>query len=375
MVSSEVRPGLLIISTSILALLMCNLGYEAHYFSFWNHSFKLNIGALSVDKSLLAIVNEGLMAIFFLLITIEIRYAFLYGFLNNRKYMMLPLAGALGGIVAPALIYILFNYQGEELIGWAIPVATDVAFSLACLMLLGSRFSPKLRIFLLSLAIFDDLAAIIIIGIFYSSSLSFQMLLLASIVTLLLFGLRYFENRCYFLYFALGACLWVALLKSGVHATLAGSILALMLPVSHDKGRFLKNVYENLLPIVQYGILPLFTFANSGVVLKEAGHSPTLFLGIVFGLIIGKPLGIVSFTYLSTYFKLSAIPKEMNYHQILGVSFLCGIGFTMSLFIGSLAFEGNLQLLNTLKVSVLLASFIASVLGMTYLYTFGQEKT
>lgn len=371
--SPEIRPGLFIISISLLALLLCNIGYASHYFYLLGQMIEVKIGGFVFQKQLQALINEGLMAVFFLLITIEIRYECLYGFLNNPKYLMLPLMGALGGVLAPASIYLLFNYNTANAVGWAIPVATDIAFSLACLMLLGKAFSPRLRIFLLSLAIFDDLAAILIVAVYYTKNLSLWMLVLALGITLFMFVLREMGCRRHSVYFVTGAILWISLLKSGVHATLTGSVVALMLPMKNDQGHQAKRLYENLLPWVQYLILPLFTFANSGVVLSQSGSS-SLFLGIVLGLIVGKPLGIISFSYLSNYLKLSSMPKGMNYLHIVGISLLCGIGFTVSLFIGSLAFEHQTNLLNTMKVSVLLASLLSSFLGLTFLYVYCEKE-
>lgn len=372
MVSPEVRPGLLIISTSLLALLLCNIGYADYYYSVWNQAITIKLGDMVFKKQVLALINEGLMAFFFLMITIEIRYECLYGFLDQPKYFLLPLFGAIGGMTVPALIYLSFNYS-YAYTGWAIPVATDIAFSLACLMLLGSRFSPRLRIFLLSIAIFDDLGAILIIALFYSSKLSISMLGIAILITLIMYMLREYGYKDLKPYFLLGALLWASLLKSGVHATLSGSIVALMLPMSSDQGKKAKGLYEGLLPWVQFGILPIFTFANSGVVFSKGIASQPLFLGIVLGLVLGKPLGIISFSYLANYLKLSSMPNSMNYHHIIGVSFLCGIGYTMSLFIGTLAFENKIYLLDTVKISVILGSLLASLLGILYLYTFCKE--
>lgn len=369
------RPGLLIISTSVLALLLCNFGYSEQYYNIWDQMVRLKIGGFVLEKQLLAIINEGLMALFFLLITIEIRYECLYGFLNNPRYILLPLMGALGGMIVPAFIYLCFNWGTPEANGWAIPVATDIAFSLACLMILGPRFSSRLRIFLLSVAIFDDLGAILIIALYYSDKLSLFMLSIAMGITMVMFLMREIGYQSRTPYYLLSVFLWFFLLKSGIHATLTGSILAMMLPVKKDDGHQLKRLYEDLLPWVKYLILPLFTFANSGVILAHGSASGTLFLGIVLGLVVGKPLGIVSFAYVSNYFKLSYMPQGMTYHHMIGVSFLCGIGYTMSLFIGSLAFSEELgYLLNTVKVSVLFASLMASMLGVIYLYIFCQDK-
>lgn len=335
----------------------------------------LNIGPFVVKKSVLSLINEGLMALFFLLITIEIRYECLYGFLNNSRYVLLPLMAAVGGMIMPAFIYLCFNWGTPEVAGWAIPVATDIAFSLACLMVLGPLFSSRLRIFLLSVAIFDDLGAIFIIAFYYTDHLSLLMLSIAMVITLVMFLLRELGCQSHAPYYLLSGVLWSFLLKSGVHATLTGSILAMMLPVKKDDGHKLKRLYEDLLPWVKYLILPLFTFANSGVVLSNGSASGRLFLGILLGLVVGKPLGIVSFSYLSNYFKLSYMPRGITYHHIIGVSMLCGIGYTMSLFIGSLAFNEELEyLLDTVKVSVLFASLIASMLGIIYLYIFCQDK-
>jgi Na+:H+ antiporter, NhaA family len=366
---SEVYPGIMIMLAAMAAILMCNIGYQGVYDDIWTQTIQITLGSYTVEKQFLPLINEGLMALFFLIVTIEIRYEFLYGILKDKKYLVLPLMAALGGMIVPAAIYLAMTWGSEFIVGWAIPTATDIAFSLACLMLVGSRLSPHLKIFLLALAVIDDLGAIIIIAFYYSDHLSLLMLTGFGAVVIFMILLNRLNVKSLSVYMTFGVIMWVFLLKSGVHATLTGCMVALLLPMHDDAGRRAKQLYRKLLPWVEYIILPLFAFANTGVVLSsDVNVLHPMFLGIFGGLVVGKPVGILLFSYLSRCLGIASFPEGINYRHIFGVALLCGIGFTMSLFVGMLAFDEELlPLLGTVRAGVLSASVTAGVLGMLFL--------
>ncbi|MCP8352627.1 Na+/H+ antiporter NhaA [Candidatus Synchoanobacter obligatus] len=369
MAKSDVYPGLLIMLAAAAALLMCNLGYQDLYHNIWAQYIELSLGPWAVKKQLLPLINEGLMAIFFLVVTIEIRHEFMFGVLNDRRYIWLPLIAAIGGMVFPAAIYLGLNWGTPLAVGWAIPTATDIAFSLACLMLVGKSLPAHLRVFLLSLAVIDDLGAILIIALYYSDNLSMMMLGGFALVSFAMAVLNMLRIRSQVWYLLCGVIAWLFLLKSGVHATLTGCVVALFLPMSDDQGARVKSMYKKLLPWVNYGILPLFAFANTGVVLaQDVNVLSPMFHGIMGGLVIGKPLGVLAFSYLAIRTGVAILPEGVRYRHIVGVGLLCGIGFTMSLFVGMLAFDEALSpLLGTVRMAVLTASLVAGASGMLFL--------
>lgn len=372
----QIYPGLIIMLSALAALVMCNLGYNELYTQIWSQSIKVSLGTLVVTKQLLPFINEGLMALFFLAVTIEIRHEFTYGSLSSRAYRVMPFIAAVGGMIVPAAIYLYFNYGSEFAVGWAIPTATDIAFSLACLMVIGSHFPSHLRTFLLSLAVIDDLGAILIIALYYSDHLSMIMLAGGGVIVSIMLLLRYFRVTATFIYMSFGFALWIFLLKSGVHATLTGCLVAMILPIKDDGGRRVMTFHDSLLPWVQYGILPLFAFANTGVVISSGiDVLHPMFLGIVLGLVVGKPLGIVSCTFIAEKLGVAKLPDDIGHNHILGVGFLCGIGFTMSLFVGMLAFDEEvLPLLDIVRTGVLSASLTAAIFGMLFL-VYGCDRT
>lgn len=371
---SAVYPGLLILLSAVSALLVCNLGYSNWYNEFFAQYLTVGVGGFQVKKGLLPLINEGLMALFFLAVTIEIRYEFSHGSLKERRHVMLPLCAAIGGMLVPALIYAYLNWGGESLVGWAIPTATDIAFSLACLMLLSKSLPESLRAFLLSLAVIDDLGAILIIALYYSDHLSYVMMAGGMFVVSVMLLLRYMRVRSYKVYLGLGLLLWGFMLKSGVHATLSGCVIAILLPME-NMGEDIMKLYHRLLPWVQYLILPVFAFANTGVELtQDVQYIHPVFLGIVLGLFVGKPLGVVLFSYIAEKLGIALRPLGVNYHHILGVGFLCGIGFTMSLFVGMLAFDEEMvPLMGTVRAAILSASLIAGIVGTSYLAIVGSK--
>jgi NhaA family Na+:H+ antiporter len=342
----KTAPAILIMAAAILAIFFANTPLGTYYEMLIDVPVEVSIGAFMLSKPLILWINDGLMAIFFFLVGLELKREILKGELKDKKKIALPALGAFGGMVVPALIYVLIN-KGNPIAmsGWAIPAATDIAFALGVLLLFGTRVPPALKVFLVSLAIFDDIAAIIIIALFYTTSLSTTALL----IVLASIGMLFIINRrgvTHFMpYIVLGLIMWAAVLKSGVHATLAGVLLAMFIPIkdpTNPKRSPLIELEHDLQSTVHYWILPVFAFVNSGITFGNIGldaltHPVTL--GTVLGLFIGKQLGIFTMCYIGVRAGLAKLPRGVSWGGLYGVSILCGIGFTMSLFIGSLAFE------------------------------------
>ncbi len=362
----EATAGLFLVAAAILAMVFANGGLGDVYADFLNTPVKVQIGTLLIAKPLLLWVNDGLMAIFFLLVGLEIKREVLVGELSRRDQVMLPAVAALGGMVVPAAIYLIFN-GGDPVarLGWAIPAATDIAFALGVLALLGSRVPLALKVFLTALAIIDDLGAIVIIALFYTADLSvvslgFGALFLVGLVTLNLMGVTRMS-----LYWILGIALWVCVLKSGVHATLAGVALAFCIPLKANEKTPLYDLEHALHPWVAYGILPLFAFANAGVFLGGITMDDVLSpipMGIALGLFFGKQIGVVGFSWVAIRAGLCRLPQNVAWSHFYGAALLAGIGFTMSLFIGTLAFptEGYGA---PVRIGVLGGSLISGLAG------------
>ncbi|WP_240205990.1 Na+/H+ antiporter NhaA [Vibrio sp. CyArs1] len=315
-------------------------------------------------------INDGLMAIFFFLIGLEVKRELLEGALKSRETAIFPAIAAVGGMLAPALIYVLFNMgDPEAMSGWAIPAATDIAFALGIMALLGKRVPVALKVFLLALAIIDDLGVIVIIALFYSSDLSTLALTIGFIMTAVLFMLNAKKVTSIPVYLLVGAVLWVSVLASGVHATLAGVVLGFAIPLKGNEGEKspLKHIEHALHPYVAFLILPIFAFANAGISLEGvsmSGLTSMLPLGIAVGLLVGKPLGIFSFSWLAVKLGVAKLPDGVDFKQVFAVSVLCGIGFTMSIFISSLAFTGVSPEFDTYaRLGILMGSTTAAVLG------------
>ncbi len=368
----ESTGGLLLICATILALLLSNTGMSSLYETFLHIPVEIRVGALHIDKSLYHWVNDGLMAIFFLLIGLEVKREILEGHLSSVKQVILPGVAAVGGMLVPGLIYLIFNHDNPIAAnGWAIPTATDIAFALGILSLLGNRVPVSLKIFLMALAIMDDLGAIVIIALFYTTELSTLSLIVAGTSLTLLTILNFSGVTQKSVYFVIGAVLWVSVLKSGVHATLAGVALAFTIPLN---ARNKQNEHFSPLKEIEHGlhfwvalfILPLFAFVNAGVDITEislnqmSGNVP---LGIMLGLFIGKQLGVFGFSWLAIKLNIARLPDDSNWLQLYGVSVLTGIGFTMSLFIVSLAFEDDSIFQYTDKLAILIGSFISGIVG------------
>ncbi|KAA6225093.1 MULTISPECIES: Na+/H+ antiporter NhaA [unclassified Campylobacter] len=368
----ETFPGILLIFFTILALLCKNSSLSAIYSDFLRENFTVGFEHFNVTKPLDLWINDGLIAIFFLSIGLELKYEILRGQLKNIRSVSLPIFGALGGMIMPAVIFAVINFKDSfAMQGWAIPTATDIAFAVGILLLLGRRIPTSLKLFLLSLAIFDDLGAIIIIALFYTSKLSALALIIALMCIFFLFLLNYFHVTHLSLYVLVGVCLWVAMLKSGVHATLAGVIIALFIPLDTKGGQsYLHRVMGSLTPWVNYFILPLFAFANAGIDLRDMSLG-TLFapvsLGVLLGLFVGKQIGVFIFSYLAIKFKLAKMPDNVRYRQFYGICILTGIGFTMSLFIDALAYQNSDIYGHADRLAILLASFISAIIGYVYL--------
>ncbi len=365
----ESASGIILILAALLAIGLANSALAEHYQSFLNTQVQVRIAALDINKPLLLWINDGFMALFFLLIGLEVKREMLEGALSSRVQATFPAIAAVGGMLAPALIYAFFNYEDEVTrAGWAIPAATDIAFALGVMALLGKRVPTSLKVFLLALAIMDDLGVIIIIALFYTQQLSLTALAVGIVATLTLLWMnRRGEDRIG-LYMLVGLVLWVAVLKSGVHATLAGVIVGFMIPISGQRyASPLKHLEHALHPWSAYLILPLFAFANAGVSLDGIQLSDLLSpvpMGIILGLFIGKPLGIFTISWLSVKLGIAQLPSGVNFKQIFAVSILCGIGFTMSMFIASLAFEhGGLDYGSYSRLGILVGSTLAAVIG------------
>jgi len=369
--SPDVRAGVLLILATALALMLANSPAVGFYEWLLSVPVQVRVGALDLDKPLLLWINDGLMALFFLAVGLEIKRETTHGHLRSLRQMTLPGVAALGGMVVPALIYASLNHHDPVLLrGWAIPSATDIAFALGVLALLGPRVPPALKVFVMALAVMDDLGAVIIIALFYTSELSLLSLTVAAVMTALLVLLNRCGVRRVAPYIVVGVFLWVSVLKSGVHATLAGVVVALAVPVRRDgAGHSPAEGLEHALhPWIAFAIVPIFAFANAGVSLGGldvgAALSSTVLQGIVLGLFAGKQLGIFLFSWLCIRLGWAALPEGTGWRQLYGAAVLCGIGFTMSLFISSLAFQHSGQSVALVdRLGVLLASLLSAVVG------------
>ncbi|MDU1412331.1 MAG: Na+/H+ antiporter NhaA [Clostridium sp.] len=372
-VNSEAFPGLLLLMATILALIFANTPLQKYYEYFL---FELKI---SEEFNIHLFINDFLMAIFFLVVGCEIKRELVYGKLSSFKEASFPIISAVGGMVAPALIFTLFNYKVGFEIGVGIPLSTDIAFAIGIFSLLKSRLNPSLELFLLTLAVVDDLLSMVVIGVFYSSHIRIKGLIIAAILVgiLVLINKLNKKNKLY-PYIIVGLALWVAIFYSGVHSTLSGVILAFTIPVYSDEERDkdlnykLQHILE---PFTNYIVLPLFAFSNTGINLGgnlNLVKDYPLMIGIVAGLVIGKPLGIMTFGYLGNLFGIAKKPQDASWTDVLMVSVLAGIGFTMSLFVSEIAFANAEIEMNVAKVSILLSAIISTTL--VYILTFSKRK-
>lgn len=367
----ESSGGIILMFVAVLALVFANTPLQSYYALFLDTPVEIRIGAFEIAKPLLLWINDGLMAIFFFLIGLELKRELLEGELSDKRNIILPGIGAIGGMAVPALIYTYYNITDPMAMkGWAIPAATDIAFALGVLSLLGSRVPVSIKVFLTSLAIFDDVGAILIIAVFYTAKISLTSLVVVAFCITVLAWLNRRNPESTSLYIAIGVVMWVAMLKSGVHATLAGVILAMFIPIKSKTNTNyspLKSMEHDLHPVVAFIVLPIFAFANAGINISGVGteqlfHSVPL--GIALGLFVGKQVGVFGFCWLAIKLKLTVLPNRMSWSALYGTAALCGIGFTMSLFIGSLAFEETgVNLIFDERLGILLGSLVSGLVG------------
>lgn len=379
-INHQAAGGVILVTTAVLALILSNSPLAWLYDGFLKTPVTLRVGELAIDKPLLLWINDGLMAIFFFLVGLEIKREVLDGELSSVRSAMLPAIAAVGGMAIPAIVYLMITRgQPGASDGWAIPAATDIAFAVGVLALLGNRIPPALTIFLLALAIIDDLGAIIIIALFYTKNLSLLSLALAGIgiIGLLILNLR--GTTKITPYALVGLFIWVCVLKSGIHATLAGVVTALFIPLRATGASTyspLEKTEHDLHPWVAFGVLPLFAFANAGVSLDGITFAKLLTpipLGIALGLFIGKQIGVFGFAWLTIKFGLSRMPTDVTFAQLYGVSALAGIGFTMSLFIGTLAFPDP-KFAADIRIGVLTGSIMSAAVGYVILLLATEKK-
>jgi len=411
----EASGGLLLLASALIALILANSIFAEQYFAIWHSTFSINLGPLSLSMPVEAWINEGLMALFFLVVGLEIKREFLVGELSSAKKALLPVVAAVGGMMIPAIIYTAFNLGNPGASGWGIPMATDIAFTVGVLTLLGKRIPTPLKAFIVALAIVDDIGAVLVIALFYTTGVSFSSLGAAAIILLALFFANRLKVRSTLVYAILGIFLWFAFLKSGVHATVAGVLLALLIPSKPDidmedfhsnaqsilnrldesdkKADVLSNrehqgsilsmevltthaetpmqrMERFLHPWVTFTIVPLFALANAGIPLNNfsTAITSTVSMGVIFGLIAGKQIGITLFTWIAIKTNLSIMPREVSWRQIYGVSWLAGIGFTMSIFITNLSLASPALAVQS-KMGILLASLIGGIVGYLILRT------
>ncbi len=369
----EAASGLVLLFAAIIALFISNSELASIYYDVLNSYFALGFGEFKLKLSILHWINDVLMAIFFFLVSLEIKREFIQGELSNPKQASLPIIAAVGGMLVPALIYVAINYGNPTTLkGWAIPSATDIAFSLGVLSLLGKRVPISLKVFLTALAIIDDLGAIVIIAFFYSGKIQAMYLLLMFVSIVLLIIFNRLNIRSFVPYLIVGVFLWDFTHASGIHATIAGVLLALTIPHKDKKN---KNSHKNSMliklehiisPYVAFGIMPIFAFANAGVSLEGLGFATLMNpvpLGILCGLFFGKQFGVFLFSYVSIKMKFAEMPNDSDWLKLYGVGVLTGIGFTMSLFVGNLAFVESTEYLSGVKIGVLLGSLASTIFG------------
>ncbi len=373
---TDTAPGILLFGAAVLALLIENSAMSWLYDSLLSTPVEVKIGALEIAKPLLLWINDGLMALFFFLVGLEIKREVVEGELSSLDKALLPLLAAVGGMAFPAIVYASLTWNDPvALTGWAIPAATDIAFALGILAVLGSRVPVALKVFLLSVAVIDDLGAILIIALFYTAELSTTSLILGGIGLSALIALNRSGVRQLGPYLVIGIAIWVCFLKSGVHATLAGVLVALTIPMGVEKDEKespLHRLEHGLQPWIAFLVLPVFAFANAGVPLTglslEAITQP-IPMGVALGLIIGKQLGVFSVTWAAVKLGLARLPQGVNWWHIYGIACLTGVGFTMSLFIGTLAFD-SIEHLNQMRLGVLMGSFVSGITGFVVLNRF-----
>ncbi|MGE9516244.1 MAG: Na+/H+ antiporter NhaA [Solitalea-like symbiont of Acarus siro] len=371
-VKTEQAAGIILILCAVISLILANSGLQKLYLEFWHQHITIKGFSINLDLSLEQWVNDGLMVIFFLLVGLEIKRELCIGELSNFKKASLPIMAALGGMIVPAITYALVNKSHPATIhGWGVPMATDIAFALGVFSLLGKKASMSAKTFLMALAVIDDLGAIIVIAIFYSAGILWMNLIIALGIFIVLIILNFAKVSKTSIYLMLGAVMWYFLLKSGVHATIAGVLIAITIPIKSSYTNYspLETLEHNLHDIAGFVVMPLFALANTAIILDapigKIIETP-IAMGIIFGLCLGKPLGITLFTYISTKINLGQLPKKSTMKDIVGIGFLAGIGFTMSMLISVLAFKND-ALKTDAKIAVLIASLISAIIGYMFI--------
>lgn len=374
---TEIAGSVALFAATVVALVWANISWST-YETFWTLDLSVNLGDLySKDKDLLGWINSGVMTLFFFVVGLEIKREFVTGRLQEWKAAALPIMAAVGGMIAPAIIYAVLNVGGDGMRGWAIPMATDIAFAVGVLALLGNRVPPGLKAFLLTLAIVDDLGAILVIAIFYTGGIKFVWLIGVAAAVLVTLAMQKAKIHRIIPYVPVGLVAWFCMLNTGVHATLAGVIMGLLTPVIPLNGReFADELIHILHPVSSFLVMPLFALANAGVVLKLATFATFLTIpvsqGIFFGLTIGKFIGIVAFTYIALRLSLGILPDGVNMVHVMGMSLLAGIGFTVSMFISDLSFTtgdpGDAVRLANAKVGILMGSLVSAIVGLLILF-------
>ncbi len=365
--------GMILILSSFLALAAANSSIEPFFTAIFEHSLPLDLYFVVLDKSLSHWINDGLMALFFLFVSIEIKRELKTGALSSWKKASLPLVAACGGMVIPAFMFLMYAGNASWHQGWAIPMATDIAFALGVLSLLGKRVPPAAKIFLLALAVIDDFGAIAVIGLFYTEQLHLTPLLIACGLTAFLLILNRLQIKSLPIYAIVGVLLWVAILKSGVHATIAGVIVGFVLP---QPQRSVIHLEHQLSYLSKFLILPLFALANAGIALNgNVSLVEGVSSAVILGLVAGKPIGIILFCWIAYRLKWVQLPDTVSWMQLGGISILCGIGFTMSIFISNLAFPADVHTQDLAKFGILSASALAAILGYVWLFLAGKSAT
>lgn len=367
----ESAGGIILMLAAVLAIIAANTPLLQYYELLLSTPVEVRVGSLEIAKPLLLWINDGLMAVFFFLVGLELKREWIEGELSDKRNIILPGIGAIGGMLIPALVYLYFNHDDPVAVkGWAIPAATDIAFALGVLALLGSRVPVALKVFLTSLAIFDDVGAILIIAFFYTSKISLSALIVVALCIPVLALLNKNNVISKSPYLLIGIIMWIATLKSGVHATLAGVVLAFFIPIrskEFPEQSPLKELEHDLHSIVAFFVLPVFAFANAGINLAGVGMEQIMHpvpIGIALGLFLGKQLGVFGLCWLVIKLKIAQLPNGINWMSLYGVSILSGVGFTMSLFIGSLAFEETgVNLIFDERLGIIMGSLLAGVLG------------
>lgn len=369
--------GIILLICVIISLIIANTNAAAEFSNFLARTIGFQIGSFDLNYTTAAWINDGLMAIFFLLVGLEIKRELIEGELSNLAKASLPVMAAIGGMIVPALIYFFFNKGESTASGWGIPMATDIAFALAIIAMLGKSVPASLKIFLAALAIVDDLGAILVIAIFYTAQIHWTQLLIAGGIFVFLLALNYFKVKSLYFYLIPGAFLWYFVHHSGIHATIAGVLLAFTIPTNDTAEESPLEKLEHFLTVpVNFLIMPIFALANTNITFEKGmveGLATPLGFGIIFGLFFGKTIGITLFSWLAVKIKLAKLPSGANYKHLLGVGMLAGIGFTMSIFISLLSFSNPADAVES-KFAILVASVFAGIIGFTYLKSLGKPK-